>query len=56
MTTQASKHQPKGKSKARKLKLNKETLKDLDPNNSAQVKGGAGTRTGQYTCYVRTCP
>jgi hypothetical protein len=35
MTKQASKHQPKGKSKTRKLKLNKETVKDLDPKNSS---------------------
>jgi hypothetical protein len=55
MTTQASKH-PKGKSKARKLKLNKETLKDLDPNNTSQVKGGAAPVTGKPTCFVRLCP
>ena len=56
MTTRSSKQQPKGKSKARKLKLNKETIKDLDPNNSSQVKGGAAPVTGKPTCFVRLCP
>ena len=55
MTKKASNEQPKGKSKARKLKLNKKTVKDLDPDSS-QVKGGMGTLTGKPTCYVRHCP
>ena len=33
--------------KAKKLQLNKETLKDLSVSKTAQVKGGAGTDGGQ---------
>ncbi len=54
--TRPAKHQPKGKTKARKLELNKETIKDLDPGNSSNVKGGAAPLTGKLTCFVRLCP
>jgi len=42
------------KQPSKKMKLNRETVKDLD-TGSAQVKGGARL-TGKDTCYVRTCP
>jgi hypothetical protein len=57
MTKPAGKHQPKEKSK--KLKLKKETVKDLDPKNSSRVKGGAAglsDRIGVTSCgFVRHC-
>jgi len=54
MTKKASKETQKRKPKASKLRLNKKTIKDLDANDSSQVKGAA-IRTGHYTCYVRHC-
>jgi hypothetical protein len=54
MVKKANKKPPAGEAKARKLKVNKSTLKDLDSQNSSQLKGGA-RKTGQDSCYVRTC-
>jgi hypothetical protein len=50
----ADKKQITRKTKMKELKVNKSTLKDLDSQNSSQVKGAA-RKTGQDSCYVRTC-
>ena len=46
-------------SKAKKLKLNKKTVKDLELDDPSSVKGGfgviGGTNTGRPTCYIRYC-
>ena len=55
MTKKADK-KSKEKTKPRKLKLHKETMKDLD-SNEPSVKGGQAPRlrgTEQYTCPL-TC-
>ncbi len=46
-----------GKAKEKKLKLKRETIKDLEPKSKA-VKGGIGPRTGilcTADCATATC-
>ena len=44
MTDSKKTAKDKGRSTANKLRLNKETLKDLDADKLGQVKGGGGAR------------
>ena len=39
------------KKQPKKLALNKETLRDLTPQNARQVKGGGGSFFCSVTCY-----
>lgn len=43
------------KGRARKLKLKKETLRDLDPKGRKKVKGGAGTAISACDCTFDLC-
>jgi hypothetical protein len=43
-----------GRGGGKKLKLKKETLKDLESKKGA-VKGGAAARTGGLGCYSSNC-
>jgi hypothetical protein len=56
----AEKKKTQEKSKAKKLKVNKKTIKDLELDDPSSVKGGlggviGGTNTGRPTCYIRYC-
>ncbi len=43
-----------GKGQIKKLKLKKETVKDLEPKRGA-VKGGAAARTDGTLCNTKNC-
>ena len=50
MTDRKKTAKDKGGAKAKKLRLNKETLKDLSAKNSGQVKGGTPRPTEYVQC------
>jgi hypothetical protein len=52
-TTKATK---KSRVKVGKLKVNKETVKDLTGDESKKVKGGVGARKPCAPSLVTTCP
>jgi len=55
MTKKVSTERPKGRQKGNKLKLKKDTLKDLEAP-SEKVKGGAvGRETDMRTCTCWGC-
>ena len=57
MTKKSGKEKSNQKAKSRKIKLHKETVKDLDPDKSSTIKGGrpkTAPGTEQYTCPL-TC-
>jgi len=58
MTKKTSKPKaPPGKRRGKKLKLGKETLKDLDPKGrGGKVKGGWGPVMPTYGCATKGCP
>ena len=53
MTDIKKKQEDKSGVKAKKLQLNKETLKDLGASKNAQVKGGADGTYGGPRCTQR---
>ena len=55
MTDSKKKGNDKGGSKAKKLKLSKETIKDLTAKGGDQVKGGIPARTAPRTCDHEGC-
>jgi hypothetical protein len=52
MTAKTNKHTPKERSNARKLKLSKETVKDLNPQDPSGVKGGRPPGASAQSCKV----
>ncbi len=49
------KEKEKGRVRVGKLNLNRETIKDLSPEEKRRIKGGAADRTQPYDeCLVRT--
>jgi len=46
----------KGRVKVGKLNLNKETIKDLSPEEKSRIKGGAtANQTRELLCTLATC-
>ena len=45
----------KGRVKVGKLKLDKETAKDLTTSESEKVRGGGAGRTARFTCPANHC-
>ena len=49
------KEKKRGRIQVGKLSLNRETIKDLSPEEKSRIKGGAADRTQPYDeCIVRT--
>ena len=55
MVTKNTKGEKKGKAKIGKLKLNKETVKDLSGEQKKKVRGGARPQGGDDTKLIGTC-
>jgi hypothetical protein len=51
MVTKNKTGEKRGKVKVGKLKLNKETVKDLSAEEQKKVKGGLGTLTCSTVCF-----
>ena len=58
VTKKKSTEEEKGRVKVKKLKLNKETVKDLTGGEQKQVKGGLSLVSGNFTLVACTnlCP
>ena len=55
MVTRNKTGEKKGRVKVGKLKLNRETVKDLTSNQKKKVKGGLIRRDGDETKLLGTC-
>jgi len=44
----------KGRVKVDKLRLNKETVRDLSTEEKGRIKGGAAANSGKVTCVLET--